>query len=156
MSIPYYVLISNASPPALTHPLIQYQYADDSPLALLPRHPDEHVILLDYNPNTSNETITTSPVAHVSVKSLSSRVAVTGIKTVEESGDTMYIVETTSPAALHSMSASSVLQSSTNAQSSLAAFKKRLVHWMPSLDKADSMLPSFAQKQVTSRCPSVS
>jgi hypothetical protein len=124
-SVPHYVLVSNASPPSLTHPSIQYIYADDSPVVLLPRSPNEHVILIEYNPNTSNETITTSQLANISVKSLSSKVAVTGIKTVEEGGETIYIVDTTSPTKSQLISTSSMLEPSPNAQTNLDVFKKR-------------------------------
>jgi len=52
---PHYVLFSHstaatATTPAtntLGHPIIQYQFSDDSPLNLLPQRPDEHVIVLE-------------------------------------------------------------------------------------------------------------
>ncbi|KAJ3790241.1 hypothetical protein GGU10DRAFT_178497 [Lentinula aff. detonsa] len=96
MDPPYYILFSTqpASSSSLGHPTIQYQYADDSPLALLPQHPDEHVLLLDYDQ--------TSPVP--TVNSTSRTLAVTGIKVEEAPGaavaenrhnDRMYIIEGT-------------------------------------------------------------
>ncbi|KAJ3801648.1 hypothetical protein GGU11DRAFT_813900 [Lentinula aff. detonsa] len=94
MDPPYYILFSTqpASSSSLGHPTIQYQYADDSPLALLPQHPDEHVLLLDYD-----QTLPT-------VNSTSRTLAVTGIKVEEAPGaavaenrhnDRMYIIEGT-------------------------------------------------------------
>lgn len=76
------------------HPTIQYHYQDDSPLALLPQHPDEHVLVLDYDPDS-----TTQPT----VQSLSKTLVTTGLRIEEAPGaaaadaknDRMYIVETT-------------------------------------------------------------
>ncbi len=100
---PYYILFSNSSlspaPSAtLGHPTIQYHYADDSPLSLLPQHPQEHVLLLDYDPSSS---------APPTVKSISKNMSVTGLKiedapgvaAVDEGGtkraEKMFIIETT-------------------------------------------------------------
>jgi len=103
---PYYILVSHSplstNTPgvlsnALGHPQIQYHYADDSPLALLPQTPNEHVLVLDYDP-----TIPTSPTA----KSMSRNMVVTSVKVAEAPGaaadedelkknDKMYILETT-------------------------------------------------------------
>ncbi|KIK71202.1 hypothetical protein GYMLUDRAFT_132526, partial [Collybiopsis luxurians FD-317 M1] len=91
---PYYILFSTqpASSSTLGHPTIQYHYADDSPLALLPQHPDEHVLLLDYDPNSQKPIVT----------STSRTLAVTGVKIGEAPGaavaedkrnDRMYIIE---------------------------------------------------------------
>ena len=103
---PYYILVSNSpvsnvtlsvpSPTTFSHPLIEYHYADDSPQSLLPQHPDEHVLVVDYNPNEHG-----SPAAH----SLSPDLAVIGLKVTEapgagvaESGapknTNMYVLET--------------------------------------------------------------
>lgn len=105
---PFYVLVSHAplagdqvgsssSYTTFSHPTVEYHYADDQPHALLPRSPDEHVLVLDYDPHR-----TTSPV----VQSLSTNLAVIGVKvtepprpaTPEEEGpknDKMYVIETT-------------------------------------------------------------
>jgi hypothetical protein len=83
---PYYVFVANSSllatqstPPSslLSHPNIQYHYLDDSPLTLLPQSPDEHVLVLDYDP--ANITAPT-------VKSISNNIAVTGIKVTDAPG----------------------------------------------------------------------
>ncbi|KAK1223794.1 hypothetical protein PQX77_013318 [Marasmius sp. AFHP31] len=98
-SPPYYILFTQAgastSSNTLGHPTIQYHYADDSPLNLLPQSPDEHVLLLDYDPSSTQ----------ISVDSTSESMAVTGLKFPEAPGtaaleekrnDRMYIIETTS------------------------------------------------------------
>jgi hypothetical protein len=101
---PYYILFSHSplssnNPGALStslgHPIIQYHYADDSPLSLLPQSADEHVLVLDYDPNST---------APPTVKSISNSMVVTGFKVAEAPGaasdevtrnDRMYILETT-------------------------------------------------------------
>jgi hypothetical protein len=100
---PYYILVSHsplsaqtpgAPSTALCHPVIQYHYADDSPLSLLPQTAGEHVLVLDYDPASPN------------AKSISANVAVTALKVAEAPGaiaaedelrknDRMYILETT-------------------------------------------------------------
>lgn len=109
---PYYILFSHspltspssvpgAPSSSLGHPVIQYHYADDSPLSLLPNTPDEHVLVLDYDPTTGALTTPT-------VRSTSKNMAVTGLKMAEAPGaaaadegcdikknDRMYILETT-------------------------------------------------------------
>ncbi|KAH9946690.1 hypothetical protein B0H21DRAFT_822605 [Amylocystis lapponica] len=102
---PYYILISHnallSSPvPAstsLSHPIIEYHYADDSPHSLLPQFPGEHVLVLDcHSPNR--------PL--LTVQSLSTELAATGVKVSDAPGagvaddepnrnDKMYILETT-------------------------------------------------------------
>jgi len=101
---PYYILYSSspistsipgAPSTSLGHPTIQYQYADDSPLSLLPQSPDEHVLVLDFDPAASPPT----------VRSISRNIAVTAVKVAEAPGaaaedepkrnDRMYILETT-------------------------------------------------------------
>lgn len=98
---PFYILfshssLSNAAPNVLGHPAIEYHYADDSPLSLLPHHPDEHVLVMDF------EAASTSPPT---VKSLSKTIAVTGLKLEEAPGaaaeegdvkrnDRMHIIDT--------------------------------------------------------------
>lgn len=100
---PYYILcahspLSSSTPGALSntlaHPAIQYHYQDDSPLALLPQHSDEHVLVLDYDPD---------PNAPSTVQSLSKTLVATGLRIEEAPGaatadaknDRMYIIETT-------------------------------------------------------------
>lgn len=103
---PYYILVSHssiASPSigapsnTLGHPTIQYQYTDDSPLVLWPQQPNEHVLVLDYDPDTTNPP---------TVQSISKALAVTHLKVEEAPGaaaanendaknDRMYIIETT-------------------------------------------------------------
>lgn len=103
---PFYVLLAHSSletaPSAalsntLGHPVIQYHYADDSPLSLLPAHPDEHVLVLNYDSNTS---------AKPTVQSISDMLSVTGLRQEEAPGaaaedetgtrnNTMFIIETT-------------------------------------------------------------
>ncbi|KAF8973739.1 hypothetical protein BDZ97DRAFT_1776561 [Flammula alnicola] len=128
---PFYVLLaqsplSNLPVGALSnnlvHPIIQYHYADDSPLSLLPNHPDEHVLVLNYDRSSTQPT----------VQSISESLSVTGLKLEEAPGaaiadeagtrnDTMFIIETTSDD--HSMTASHADRKS--AQAALAQFKHR-------------------------------
>ncbi|EKM60982.1 uncharacterized protein PHACADRAFT_247247 [Phanerochaete carnosa HHB-10118-sp] len=79
---PYYILVSQSPLPSgstasrppyqsFTHPIIEYHYADDLPHALLPQNPQEHVLVLDYDP-----TSTISPVAQI----LSTELAVLSVK----------------------------------------------------------------------------
>ena len=102
--VPYYVLVSTSqstpptgpTTPVLNHPVLQYHYANDSPLSLLPRTPDEQVLVLDYNPLTPQFT---------RVQSISGSSAVTGIKVTEAPGagsegdagwcNSMFVLETT-------------------------------------------------------------
>lgn len=101
---PYYLLVShssvnNAAPGApssnFSHPTIQYHYQDDSAIPLLPQHPDEHVLVLDYDPSTQD-------TPHV--KSISRNLVVTGLKVDEAPGaavtdgknNHMFVIETTS------------------------------------------------------------
>lgn len=100
--LPFYVLCEHSAihsgPPsnALAHPTIQYHYANDSPLALWPQHPNEHVLVLDYDPTTTKTTL----------KSMSNDLAVVSLKVEEAPGagaadadgtrsDRMYIIQTT-------------------------------------------------------------
>lgn len=104
---PYYVLVSHRQSPneppipvpsALSHPTIEYHYADDSHHSLLPQFPGEHVIVLDYDP-VSNTSAT--------AKSLSTELAVTALRLTDPPGagiaqeqpgrnGKMHIIETTS------------------------------------------------------------
>ncbi|EPQ60853.1 hypothetical protein GLOTRDRAFT_124597 [Gloeophyllum trabeum ATCC 11539] len=102
-SPPYYVLVSRSTlrtddhAPAgsiLSHPVIQYQYVDDSPLSLLPESEDEHVLVLDWDPAAAPPT----------GRSLSKGLSVTGVKITDAPGagiadeedrknDKMYILD---------------------------------------------------------------
>jgi hypothetical protein len=83
---PQYILIShtslsnssgttehNYSHTTLSHPIIEYVYADDGPEAALPRFPGEQVVLL----NSSD----TTDAMDVSAQSLVPGIAVLGVKT---------------------------------------------------------------------------
>ncbi|KAH7915358.1 hypothetical protein BJ138DRAFT_1054966 [Hygrophoropsis aurantiaca] len=115
---PYYILVAHSSlqhtssgshSNTLAHPDIEYCYADDSALSILPRSPDEHVLILNYDPGQ----------AHIStVKSTSSHLAATGLKISsapgagadeEDSGknDNMYVLEVTSTSDDHASMESS-------------------------------------------------
>ncbi|KAF8167927.1 hypothetical protein B0H34DRAFT_683674 [Crassisporium funariophilum] len=105
-SPPFYVLLAHSSlssSPAgalsntLGHPTIQYHYTDDSPLSLLPNHPDEHVLILHHDPSST---------ATSTVQSISENLVVTGLRVEEAPGaalvdegetrnDKMFIIETT-------------------------------------------------------------
>jgi hypothetical protein len=106
--VPYYVLVSPSSQtqssaatgsttPVLNHPVLQYHYANDSPLSLLPRSPNEHVFVVDYDPLTPQ---------CARAQSISGSSAVTGIKVTEAPGagsaegsagwcNSMFVLETT-------------------------------------------------------------
>jgi hypothetical protein len=106
--VPCYVLVSSSSrarttavassaAPILGHPVLQYHYANDSPLSLLPRSNDEQVLVLDYDP--------LSP-ALTRAQSISGSSAVTGIKVTDAPGagsaegdgiwsNKMFVLETT-------------------------------------------------------------
>ncbi|KAI0735247.1 hypothetical protein C8Q76DRAFT_791816 [Earliella scabrosa] len=107
---PYYLLVAHsqslltASAPAstsLSHPLIEYHYADDPPDSLLPKQPGEHVLVLDYDPARPGPP---------TVKSLSPDLVVSAVKVTDAPGaavagepalrnNSMYIIETmTKPA----------------------------------------------------------
>lgn len=107
---PYYVLVSQAAPPAgsqsvggvyksFSHPIIQYHYADDHPHALLPQSPNEHVLVLDYDH---------SDLALPVAQSLSTELAVVGVRVTDAPAtatatedntafrnNKMYVIETT-------------------------------------------------------------
>ena len=102
---PFYILVSQTSqnvssvpalPTTFCHPTIEYHYADDSPHSLLPRTPGELVLVLDYDP---------ADPSGFSAKSLTTELAVTGLKVTEAPGagvvddgvknNNMYVLETT-------------------------------------------------------------
>ncbi|EPT04256.1 hypothetical protein FOMPIDRAFT_1107706, partial [Fomitopsis schrenkii] len=94
---PYYILVSHNSALAttsatLSHPVIEYHYADDSPHSLLPQYPDERILVIDYDPSRSSP-----PTA----KSLSPDLSVTNVQVAAAAGaggvdeeHKMYILET--------------------------------------------------------------
>ncbi|TFK94284.1 hypothetical protein K466DRAFT_657816 [Polyporus arcularius HHB13444] len=102
---PYYVLIAhsqslnNPSVPAstsLSHPVIEYHYADDPANSLLPQYPGEHVLVLDFDP---------ARPASPTVKSLSADLVVSAVKVADAPGaavagepalrnNSMYVIET--------------------------------------------------------------
>ncbi|KAI0824239.1 hypothetical protein BC628DRAFT_1420323 [Trametes gibbosa] len=104
---PYYLLVShsqslgNTAAPAsssLSHPVIEYHYADDPPNSLLPQFPGEHVLVLDYDP---------ARPASPTVKSLSADLAISAVKVADAPGaavagestrtsnNSIYVIETT-------------------------------------------------------------
>jgi hypothetical protein len=102
---PFYVLLahsplsnvpSGALSNTLAHPAVQYHYADDSPLSILPTHPDENVLILNYDPMSSQHT----------VQSVSDSLVTTGLMLEEAPGaaaddstvqrnTSMFVIETT-------------------------------------------------------------
>ena len=106
-SPPYYLLISHSalqhgassqSPNVLVHADVEYHYADDSPLALLPRHPEEHVLVLYHDPEN---------ILNPTIRSASGQLAVSGVKVLRAPGaggdeedanrnDNMYVLQVTS------------------------------------------------------------
>lgn len=109
--VPHYILISSSSRaqptpvgaaaaaavPTLNHPILQYHYANDRPLSLLPESAGEQVLLLDYDP--------LKPVS-TRVQSISGNAAITGIRVTEAPGagtaeeeasvsSKMFVLETT-------------------------------------------------------------
>lgn len=103
-AMPLYILCEHSAsihsgPPsnALAHPTIQYHYADDSPLTLWPQQPNEHVLVLDYDPTNASQP---------KVQCMSKDLAVVSLKIEEAPGaaaadgddprsDRMYIIQTT-------------------------------------------------------------
>jgi len=102
---PFYVLLaqsplSNVSTGALSntlaHPIIQYHYADDSPLSILPTQPNESVLVLNYDPKSAPPT----------VQSITNNLVVNGLRVEEAPGAaaddskkhrniSMFVIETT-------------------------------------------------------------
>ncbi|KAI0778107.1 hypothetical protein BD413DRAFT_506836 [Trametes elegans] len=103
---PYYILVAQSqalynpaapAPTSLSHPVIEYHYADDAPNSLLPQRPGEHVLVLDYDPARPG-----TP----SVKSLSPDLVVSAVKVADAPGaavagepalrnNSIYVIETT-------------------------------------------------------------
>ncbi|KAI6043859.1 hypothetical protein EDC04DRAFT_538913 [Pisolithus marmoratus] len=109
----------------LDHVDIQCRHADDSPLSLLPSHPDEHVFVLYHDPD--------NPAAPT-IKSTSSQFALSGVKVSqapwasmdEDKNPNMYVLQVTSIGADHSHvsleSSQAYLQ---NPQALITRFKQR-------------------------------
>lgn len=105
---PFYILLSQHTasslpslgaqtlpppPSKLTHPTIQYHYADDPPLALVPSAEHPRIVILDIPDGSpgqpvaspsSTETIMPSPAP--SARSLSSALAITSVKVAQAPG----------------------------------------------------------------------
>ncbi|KAG7099396.1 hypothetical protein E1B28_001249 [Marasmius oreades] len=99
-SPPYYILFTQSSSSSLSntlgHPTIQYHYADDSPLNLLPQSPDEHVLLLDHGPSSPAQPAVASTSKSMAITSLKITEAPGAAAAEEKHNDKMYIIETTS------------------------------------------------------------
>ncbi|KIM85443.1 hypothetical protein PILCRDRAFT_87131 [Piloderma croceum F 1598] len=168
---PFYILVSHSNlsnntaalgvgtSTSLGHPIIQYYYEDDSPLSLLPKTPDEHVLILDYDASRTG----TAPI----IKSISSNLAITGVKFSEAPGaaaahdelnikrnDNMYILETcTTTEDKANMDASqSDLQ---NAQVALNRFKQRNSILRRALDYPNISKGDLTQTQPAGGSPPV-
>lgn len=105
---PFYVLLSQHTasslpsshsqtlpppPSRLTHPTIQYHYADDPPLALVPSAEHPHIIILDIPDGSPGQPVTSSSETETTVlslgpsaRSLSSALAVTSVKVAQAPG----------------------------------------------------------------------
>ncbi|RPD63017.1 hypothetical protein L227DRAFT_651302 [Lentinus tigrinus ALCF2SS1-6] len=131
---PYYLLIAhsqslnNPSVPAstsLSHPVIEYHYADDPANTLLPRYPGEHVLVLDYDPARPG-----TPT----VKSLSADLVISAVKVADAPGaavagepalrnNNMYVIETMTKPVENAIVAAEGDEQSVHAV--LARFKQR-------------------------------
>ena len=94
---PYYILVSHNSALAttsaiLSHPVIEYHYADDSPHSLLPQYKDERILVIDYDPSRSTPPTATSLSPDLSVTNVQVAAAA-GAGGVDEEHK-MYILET--------------------------------------------------------------
>jgi hypothetical protein len=105
---PFYILLSQHTasslpsqgvqtlpppPSQLTHPTIQYHYADDPPLALVPSAEHPHIIILDIPEGSSGQPVaspssteTIMPFPTPSARSLSSALAVSSVKVAQAPG----------------------------------------------------------------------
>ena len=80
-------------PSRLIHPTIQYHYADDPPLALVPSSEHPHIIILDIPDRSSGQPVvspssteTIVPPPTPSARSLSSALAITSVKVAQAPG----------------------------------------------------------------------
>lgn len=102
---PYYLLVSLSSlkhssgfsSSSLAHANVEYRYADDSPLTLLPRHPDEHLLVLNHDPAKGEIPTVQSTSTHMAVTSVKVSIA-PGASTNEDHGrnDSMFVLEVAS------------------------------------------------------------
>lgn len=102
---PHYLLVSLSSlerssgftSNSLAHANVEYRYADDSPLTLLPRHPDEHVLVLNHDPVKGEVPAVQSTSPHMAVTNVKVSVA-PGASTGEDHtrNDNMFVVEVVS------------------------------------------------------------
>ena len=98
---PYYILVSlknsnisqATSATTLKHPRIQYLYADDSPLSLLPSHPEEHVLLLDAGTSSTATVHSISPELITTGLKVEDAPAASAVEATD--GSRMYIIEAT-------------------------------------------------------------
>jgi len=102
---PYFILVSlsslqhssGSSSSSLAHVNVEYRYADDSPLTLLPRHTDEHVLVLNHDPAKGDIPTVQSTSTHMAVTGVKVSVA-PGASTNEDYGrnDSMFVLEVAS------------------------------------------------------------
>ncbi|KDQ09273.1 hypothetical protein BOTBODRAFT_531963 [Botryobasidium botryosum FD-172 SS1] len=114
---------SGAAP--LLHPTIHYHYADDPALTLLPS-PNERVLIMDYDP------LSTDPPV---VRSLSDKLVVTGVKVTEARGvvmtqgeavnGNMYVIETAAPVRSWNPPEDSSQDAISTSNSIMASFRQR-------------------------------
>lgn len=105
---PFYILVSQHTasslpllgtqtlpppPSQLIHPTIQYHYADDPPLALVPSAEHPHIVILDIPYGSSGQPVASSSSTETTVsspspsaRSLSSTLAVTSVKVAQAPG----------------------------------------------------------------------
>lgn len=108
---PYYILVSQSPLPSgsaasrppyksFTHPIIEYHYADDLPHALLPQNPQEHVLVLDYNPANAAPPIAQILSTELAVLSVKATAAPASGPAIDDSPNPkkngqIYVIETT-------------------------------------------------------------
>ncbi|KAG0709047.1 hypothetical protein DFH29DRAFT_890292 [Suillus ampliporus] len=152
---PYYLLVSHSSlqhssgltSNSLAHANVEYRYADDSPLMLLSRHPDEHVLVLNHDPAKGDIPTVQSTSNHMAVTGVKVSVA-PGASTNEDysRNDNMYVLEVVSTSDDH-MSMESSHAYLQNPQAIVARFKQRnavlrCVFDYPGIGKVDDILSS--------------
>lgn len=160
---PYYLLVSHSSlqhssgfsSNSLAHANVEYRYADDSPLMLLSRHPDEHVLVLNHDPAKGDIPTVQSTSSHMAVTGIKVSVAPgTSVNEDHNMNDNMYVLEVVSTSDDHlSMESShAYLQ---NPQAIVARFKQRntvlrCVFGYPGIGKADGIPSSRSTSQTRS------
>lgn len=163
---PYYLLVSHSSfqhspglsSNSLAHASIEYRYADDSPLILLSRHPDEHVLVLNHDPAKGDTPTVQSTSSHMAVTGIKVSVAPGASANEEHSAnDNMYVLEVTSTSDDH-LSMESSHASLQNPQAIVARFKQRntvlrCVFDYPGIGKAGGIPPSRSSSRPRSPRP---